>query len=151
MLTGLGGEALVEHPARGGGQQVAHPLPFGGLLGLHLGQAVPAVLLGRALAQLHQFRTALLGTPPAEQVVDRAFAHRELVDGELRVACDVPGGHGGLAGLEVDHVGAPLGVRFDAVHGAANAHHVGVGFEGDVEIVLRGDGRAAAALHDVPA
>ncbi len=93
------------------------------------------------------------GRAAVEGLVDRALAHRELVDGELGVAGDLGAGRFRFAGLEVDDVRPALRVPADVVHAAPDAHLVRAGLEGDVEAVLGGDGLPAAglALHDVPA
>lgn len=124
VLAGGGGEAFVQDPAGRGGQQVGDPLTGERFLCLHLGQGVSALLLGGGLAQLYEFGAAGLGAPAVEDVVDRAFPDGQLVHSELGVAGDLVLGRGLFAGLEVDDVGPALGVLFDAVHGAPDAHLV---------------------------
>src|SRR4051812_1743141 len=63
-----------------------------------------------------------LGAAQVDRVTELgqpAFAHRNLVDAELRVAFDVTVCRWGAAGLEVDDVHFAVGVTLDAVDRAA--------------------------------
>src|SRR5262249_16385780 len=99
----------------------------------------------------HEFRTARLGGCIAEDVVHGAFPHRELVDGELRMAGDAGGAGGLFAGLEVDDIGTAFGVALHTVHGTPDAHREFARLQGDVEVALARDRCAAGAVGDVPA
>src|SRR5882757_8291994 len=150
VLPGRRREPLVQHPPRRGGEQILGPLPLQRRLPLHRGQRVAAVPPGRAQPQLHEFGAAGRRPFPAEHRVDGAFAHGELIDGQLRVAGHLRGGRLGAAGLEVHDVRLSFGVGLDPVHAAADAHLDLARVQGDVEVVLGGDG-GAAAFQDVPA
>lgn len=96
----------------------------GGCWACTLGTASPPSFLGAGWRSCTSSAPPDSGQPAVEDVVDRAFPDGQLVHGELGVAGDLVLRRGLLAGLEVDDVGAAVGVPFHPVHGAADAHLV---------------------------